>query len=49
MCLESRNLPQLAKNDFPHKTLVEACEEVLSLGLNQCKISRPLRATFFAV
>ena len=46
MYQDSRDLPQLAKNDFPLKALVEACEEVLSLGLNQCKLSRLKWATF---
>ena len=33
MYQDSRDLPHLAKNDFPRKALVEAYEEVLRLGL----------------
>ena len=49
LCLDSRDLPQLAKNDFPLKALVEAHEEVLSLGLNQFKLSRPYWTTFLYI
>jgi hypothetical protein len=34
MYQDSRDLPRLAKNDFPLKALVETYEEALSLELN---------------
>ena len=41
MSQDSRDLPQLAKNDFPHKALVEAYEEARKLVHSQLKLSRP--------